>query len=324
MPKKKHANLVPVVRLLTAPLRFGPPCPGQVLEQLLHTLLAVPALPTSLPLASLTHLSANLPLFTTLLPLGAAHPELLIAGRLSTEEGKTYFLANLVTFGITGGMLARHGVNGASSWIKVVGVLLAGTKEGWGRWADGQIEPEPEEVMPLAKAVDSDDDEENVPMPGPSRPTKSRNTRWPLASGIQKKVILLAAPAHLSTLVETLLTPSAPSHILTDFCAFALSLLNAFRGSPKWEAILEVCMSGSRGKALEKRIWREGVRGKWGNSGVPAGWDQFTESEPVPDRAASRIELTVRPVDALFAAAHASVQSLSAHHTRRRVFRHGQ
>jgi len=197
-------------------------------------------------------------------------------GGLGCEEGKTYFLANLITFGITGGMLARYGYKGAADWVKVIGEVLNGVPEGWGKWADGQVD-EVEEEMPLAN-IDSDSDDED-PVPGPSRIVRAKSRRKPLAANVQKKVILLASSAHLHTLSATLLSPSAPGALLVDFARFALSLLNAFKGSPKWELILDAFVGGSKGKALERRIWREGVRGKWSNSGDRSGWDHFAESK---------------------------------------------
>jgi ubiquitin-protein ligase E3 C len=253
--------------------------PEALLEQLLHTLLAVPALPSSLPIPSLTHLSSQLPLFNILLPLAAQRPGLLNSGRLSSELGKTYFLANLVTFGLTGGMLARYGFQGAQTWIKVIGMVLQGVQEGWGRWVDGQPE-EVEEAMPLA-TEESDDEGEDEPKSGPSTSSASRSrpARPLLQPAVQKKVVLLASAAHLGLLADTLLSPSTPSSALVDFAGFALPLLSAFRGSPRWEGILESLMTGAKGKALEKRLWREGVRGKWSNSGDRSGWDHFAESK---------------------------------------------
>ena len=203
-------------------------------------------------------------------------PTILASGRLRSEEGKTYFLANLITFGITGGMLGRYGHKGAANWVKVLGEVLSGVSEGWGKWVDGQVE-EVEENLPMA-TIDSDSDNDE-PTPGPSRVTRVAPRRKPLAPTIQKKVTVLASASHLSMLSETLLSPSAPGALLVDFARFALSLLHAFRGSPKWESILDAFVTGSKGKALERRIWREGVRGKWVNSAERPGWDTFAESE---------------------------------------------
>ena len=279
-----------------------------MLEQLLNTLLAFPALPSVLPIESLTRLSASLPLFAALLPLAVQRPELLDSGRLVTESGKTFFLGNLVTFGVTGGMLARYGLKGAQIWINVIGNTLTGVKEGWGRWADGFVE-EDDEPMPLVTSTESDDDDEVV-RPGPlqvSSATRQKPRRSPLAPNVQKKVTVLASPNHLSMLTTLLLVPSAPSTVLTDFANFALSLLNAFRGSPKWEGILEAFLTGAKGKALEKRIWREGVRGKWPNSGDRSGWDHFAESKSLLRSPLRRSQLMTRPLNTVSALPHSPV-----------------
>ena len=158
-------------------------------------------------------------------------------------------------------------------------MVLQGVQEGWGRWVDGQPE-EVEEAMPLA-TEESDDEGEDEPKSGPSTSSASRSrpARPLLQPAVQKKVVLLASAAHLGLLADTLLSPSTPSSALVDFAGFALPLLSAFRGSPRWEGILESLMTGAKGKALEKRLWREGVRGKWSNSGDRSGWDHFAESK---------------------------------------------
>lgn len=266
---------------MTAPLYLVKTSPQSIAEALLHTLLAVPSLPTSIPIPSLTYLSNHLPIFASLLPLGASNRPLLSTGRLSTELGKTHFLANLITFGITGGLLARHGLHGATSWIRVVGCVLGGVGEGWGKWVDGHMEEPP--VEPMAMDVDVDpevdsDAETTAPAPGPSVPrpdTKARRASIP--TNTRKKVAQLASTAHLTALSDTILSPTAPQSLLNDFARFALALLNAFRGSPKWEGILDTFIGGTKGKALEKRIWREGVRGKWRSD--RSSWDTFAESE---------------------------------------------
>jgi ubiquitin-protein ligase E3 C len=174
----------------------------------------------------------------------------------------------MTVFGITGGMLARNGVNGASDWIKVMGVLLGSVGTGWGRWAEGHVE---EEVM----QVDQDEDDEEKPEVKPRR-----QVRPPVPSTIGPKLLLLASTSHISTLSSFLTSPSskAPTTLLVDFAGFILALLNAFRGSPKWELILDGLMEGKNGKVLARRMLREGVRGRWRNTSDPSGWATFSES----------------------------------------------
>jgi len=257
-----------------------------------------------------------LPVFATLLPLGATNRHLLNTGSLVTELGKTHFLANLITFGITGGMLARHGLAGATNWIRVVGTVLGGVREGWGKWVEGHVE-EPI-VEPMAMDVDVDteadpDSETPAAVLGPSAPRpNAKARRTPIPGNTQKKVVQLASAAHLTALSDTLLAPTAPAPLLNDFARFALALLNAFRGSPKWEGILDTFIGGTKGKALEKRIWREGVRGKWRSD--RSSWDTFAESELFGP--SFRPPAHARSVDALSAVPDAPVQSLSTRHTR--------
>jgi len=286
LPKKKHPHLQPITRLLTAPSDMAPSAIGLFTTPLLQHLLAVPALPQSLPIPSLTHLSQKLPLFTILLPAAAADPSLLHHGKLATELGRTYFLANITTFGITGGMLARYGVQGANTWVKVVATLLSGVDEGWGRWAEGIVEEEEEDQLDDSMDVDSEDEEPANPRSAlavAAAPTKKRRQiRRPLPANISSKLLLLGSTSHISTLAELLVSPSSQSSTkaLIEFAAFTLGLLNSFKGSPRWEAILDGLLEGKKGMALTKRMWREGVRGQWGTDRDKAGWQTFTSSKP--------------------------------------------
>lgn len=249
---------------------------------LITYLLAVPALPQSLPIPSLTHLSQRLPLFTHLLPAAADTPALLSQGKLATELGRTYFLANITTFAITGGMLARFGVAGARTWVKVVATLLTGVEEGWGRWAEGIVD-DVDEIMDSGSHNGSDDDEDeidepiaSIPVPAPSSKRK-RQTRAPLPTNIASRLLLLGSTGHISTLADILISPSASSSVTTlmEFASFTLGLLNAFKGTSRWEAILDGLLEGRKGLALTRRLWREGVRGKWSTDKDSGGWQSF-------------------------------------------------
>ena len=245
---------------------------------LITRLLTVPSLPSVLPIPALTHLSQHLPIFTALLPAAARDPEILSRDRLGDELARTYFLANLATFGITGGMLSRQGIAASLAWMRVLGAVLGQVEEGWGRWAEGQA-PEEDSIPPVI--IDDEDDE---PMPLASAltvpPTSVRRTiRPPLPSNIGSKLLLLAAPAHLATLSSLLLAPSgrAPPDTLADFATFVIGILNAFRGTSRWEATLDSLLAGDMGKALVKRVWREGVRGRWADSAEQSCWDRFSK-----------------------------------------------
>lgn len=296
LPKKKHPHLQYIARLLTAPLTLCPPTQSSpLIIPLINHLLAVPALPQTLPLPSLTHLSSTLPLFTLLLPAAASDPSILFSGRLGTELGRTYFLGNLATFGITGGMLARHGQAGSVLWIKVVSNILSRADEGWGKWAEGSL-VEDIDVDVHMKAGSEDDDEPMPLDPGSGSISQSptrygtqgkRQRRLPLAKNITSKLVLLASPSHLATLTDSLVSASAKSstNTLMEYASFALSLLQAWKGTSRWESILDgLLVTGPKGRGLVKRIWREGVRGRWGSSGEKKGWETFSGSKFCCDR----------------------------------------
>jgi ubiquitin-protein ligase E3 C len=254
-----------VIRLVTAPNALVPLTrESPLVAPLVDSFLAVPALPASIPLPSLTHLSSSLPLFSVLLPAAAANPSLLERGRLKDELGRTYFLANLATFGITGGMLQRAGAPGMRAWMAVLGTLLPTLGEGWGVWAERSVSGA---GAVAAAAVMDIDDEAVVPV----APARAR-----LPPGVAKPLALLASPQHVGTLASHATNAGS----LSDFSTFALSVLGAFRGSPKWEGTLDALLDGNRGRALIKLLWREGVRGKWTNTADQ--WTLFSTSKPDP------------------------------------------
>ena len=275
LPKKKHPHLLPIIRLLTAPFSFAPPSTtASLVPSLIQQLLTFPSLPSVLPLPALTHLSTHLPLFTLLLPTAASQPDILSEGALSKELAKTSFLANLATFGIAGGMLQRYGISGASTWITVVGTVIGLVEDGWGRWVEGMMDLE-EEDEPIQQG-DQRDEDAKVP------PKRTRSTvRLPLAANYRPKLLSLASPSHLDTLSSILTSPTskASTALLTQFSSFVLGLLHAFRGTSGWEGILDALMEGQKGPALTRRLWREGVRGRWRNTGERMEWDTFSESE---------------------------------------------
>lgn len=291
LPRKKHPHIASVIRLILAPLSLVPlESAFDLLPPLTNELLALPALPSCLPLPSVTHLSRALPLFDALLPLAAQQPEIIASGRMTSETGKTFFLANLVTLGITGGMLERFGPQGLRTWTTVVGQVLAGVGEGWGRWAEGELDDEDEEPSSSIRQAQGHDSDSDVDMDSPveSRmPAAVRppgNLRRPhrralLPANISSKVLLLASPAHLSPLIDQAVQRTTAAG-LVDFAVFILGLLSAFRGSTRYEAVLDALLGGGpRTTALVKRLWRECVRVSWRDSQDQATWDRFSASE---------------------------------------------
>nr|XP_018265401.1 ubiquitin-protein ligase E3 C [Kwoniella dejecticola CBS 10117]OBR87559.1 ubiquitin-protein ligase E3 C [Kwoniella dejecticola CBS 10117] len=284
LPKKKQPFLTPLTRLLTAPMALSVDLTGSpLIPPLINHLLAIPSLPSTLPIPALTYLSTNLNLFNLLLPYASQNPGVLSEGRLKTEVGKTCFLGNLATFGITGGMLSRFGVEGISSWMNVIGKVLSGVDEGWGKWVDG-LDDDDDEPMPLVMDSDDEENEDPSPLPPARARAKTKPRRQTLPSSIASKLTVLATPQHLSTLSSQVISPSsnAPPTILQDFATFYVGLLSAFKGSPKWEGILDALLEGDRGKGLTKRIWREGVRGRWTESSDPESWDTLKLNPQTP------------------------------------------
>lgn len=205
--------------------------------------------------------------------------------------GKTYFLANLATFGITGGKLSRYGANGAVLWMKVVGTVLKGVGEGWGRWVEG-IEEAPLEDRSTPQPHSEDEDHDgDVSMPltqsssmvvqSSSRSRRTGSRRPPIAQNVASKVTLLTSPAHMATMALMITSPNSksPTSLVIDFALFALGLLNAFRGTSRWEVILDGLLEGDKGWPLTKRLWREGVRSRWQGSEEREVWEHFAESE---------------------------------------------
>lgn len=289
-PKKKHSHLLPCVRLTTAPLTLAPSASVLMYPALVNELLAIPSLPSALPLPALSHLSTHLQLFTALLPYAASQPSVLQQGRLTAELGRTHFLANLATFGITGGMLQHFGIQGMTVWILVVGTILGQAEEGWGPWVEGR-----EVVDDEATVMEVEHDEELEPVASTSvmrsevslpAPPKRRRTprRDKIAPALAARLLSLASPSHITMLANALLSPSAnqPASLLHDFSLFVLALLDAFRGSARWESILDSLISGQTGRVLGRRLWREGVRGQWRDSAKRRSWETFQQNPSRP------------------------------------------
>ncbi|KAL1411472.1 ubiquitin-protein ligase (E3) [Vanrija albida] len=269
LPKKKHASLQPLVRLLT-PAILPVTTDSPLVPPLVNVLLAVPSLASSIPIASVPYLTTHLALFSALLPAAAATPAILTQNGLSSELGRTHFLANLATFGITGGLLARNGTQGMKDWMKVVGTVIGTLAEGWGQWverasATGTNGAKTRALARAAEAIDSDDETSD------SRKVQ----RPPLAANVSTKLLLLTSTDQLSTVASFVLNSSAAG-VLGDFADFALGILKAFRGSTRWEGTLDALLEGKRGRASVKQLWREGVRGKWSSS--RKAWDNWQEN----------------------------------------------
>lgn len=213
-----------------------------------------------------------------MIPFASQNRKILTEGRLSDELGKTYFLANLVIFGISGQLLSRSGIHGAAAWMSVVGAVLSQMQDGWGKWIEGITQDEDVIMEPTMEDSDDEIPDDTVVMPSrkPSRPR-----RITLPQTICSKLVLLSTPSHISILTQYILSPprGAPATLLTDFSSFFLGMLSAYRGSPKWEAVLDSLIDGRKGLALLKSIWRDGVRGKWEGTEDRSAWEQFSDSE---------------------------------------------
>lgn len=279
---------------------------SSILNPLLSHLLTIPSLPSSIPIPALTYLSDKLSLFPTLLPYAAAHPRIVCtpgsnsttgsSNPLAEEHSKTYFLANLVTFGITGQMLAHASAQGQKAWMAVLVHVLSGLEEGWGRWVEGVVDEDEVDVVMAGDGADSDEsDDEDAPSArtaaGPSNShagpstskskSRPRQTRSLLPPKISAKLLLLPSPTHISALVEMVVSPSAKAGTVDvlKLAHLAGELLRVFRGTPKWEMILDALLQGRNGRQLFKRLWRECVRGRWGDSAVKETWERFGGSK---------------------------------------------
>ncbi|KGB75097.1 ubiquitin-protein ligase E3 C [Cryptococcus deuterogattii 99/473] len=282
LPKKKHPSISPIIRLLASPLSAASPSQlAPILTPIVNQLLAIPNLPSSLPLQALTYLSANFHIFDILIPFASQNYQILTEGRLSDELGKTYFLSNLVTFGISGQLLSRSGIHGVAAWMSVVGNILSQMQDGWGKWIEGMTQDEDVIMEPIMEGSDDEIPDDTVVMPSrkPSRPR-----RLPLPQAICSKLVLLSTPSHISVLTQYIISPprGAPATLLTDFSSFFLGMLTAYRGSPKWEAVIDSLVDGKKGLALMKSIWRDGVRGKWEGTEDRSAWEQFSDNPDAP------------------------------------------
>lgn len=270
LPKRKHASLQPLVRLLT-PAILPITTDSPFVPPLINVLLAVPSLASSIPITAVPYLSTHLALFSALLPAAAANPALLVQNGLASELGRTHFLANLATFGINGGLLARNGRQGMTDWMKVVGTVIGTLGEGWGQWVEragvtGAAGAHTRALARAAETIDSDDETGD-----------GRKVHRPvLPASVSTKLLLLTSSDQLATLATFVLNSTSPG-LLGDFADFVLGILKAFRGSTRWEATLDAVLQGKRGRASVKQMWREGVRGKWDSS--RKGWDNWQQSE---------------------------------------------
>jgi ubiquitin-protein ligase E3 C len=142
---------------------------------------------------------------------------------------------------------------------------------------------------------------------------RRRIRRTPLPKNVSSKLLLLGSSSHISTLADLLVSSQGA---LSEFANFTLGLLTAFKGSPRWEAILDGLLEGRKGVALARRMWREGVRGKWGVARDQSSWQNFTSSTSFH----YFITMTnPRSVDAMFDLNDPPILSLPPSHARRRI-----
>ncbi|EIW71232.1 hypothetical protein M231_06447 [Tremella mesenterica] len=288
LPKKKHPFLLPVVRLITVPFTLNlffedfPLC-----QPVLAWLLTIPALPAALPLSALTYLSQKLPLFQAIIPTTVTRQSWLSSGRLATEIGKTHFLANLALFGISGTLLNRLGPRQFMAWMIISGEVLGSLGEGWGPWVEGQVEDKIIKTYRPIVSVDSDDEDESADIKTAARTFKApipvrrrRPNRSPLPASISTRLALLASPQHLSLVFDKAIAVNmtTPPGLMAKISPFFLGLLHAFRGTAKWELILDTFLAGNRGRVIVKRLWFEAVQGRWSDSADYKCWDKFAEN----------------------------------------------
>ena len=171
-------------------------------------------------------------------------------------------------------MLARSKLSGVSDWIHVISSVIGSLSPQWGPWVTGQWEPD-EDVRMKDSFEDSDEEEEAIVA------ARQTVTRAPLPTVLQNRIFQLAAPTHLELLISTVTSASAPPSAISAFSTLAMVLLRAFKATAKADTVLSVIFAGSRGKSLQKLLWRS-VRPHWPTGEGSRLWATFQESKSRP------------------------------------------
>lgn len=268
---------------------------AKIYPAFLNDLLSRPNLMSSLPLSNLGVLMGGLQLWDKLIPLttGAVGQSILDSGRLKTEMGKTDLLANLATIVVRTGMIDKKPVQDVAGWMNLLTSVLEGVEDGWGLW----IERQGIWAVPVARVgsdsvmagpgegidtvMDSDGEEDEELAGGRRRLREGQlvaenrsRARGRVEPAITTKLLHLFSPQHLNLLAAKSINDRAATEALTGLVT---TMLRAFRGSPRWEGILEGILQSEHGIQLQRQLWLV-VRTHWKNI-TKATWESlFTPS----------------------------------------------
>ena len=261
----------------------------------LHTLLAIPNLTGRLPLASLSTLISGLRLWDKLVPLAATASGLaLLQGtNLATEIGKTNLLANLSTIAVRTGMVAKKDPDSIAQWMHLLSRLLDEVEPGWGLWMQRQGPWSDEEEVQLSPETgrldadvqmesDSDEDRDGELAGGDKRlheartvARNKRHLRGRVDPATTSKLLHLFSTQHLNILVGKSLETDAT---IQEFTKLITSMLQVFRGSARWEEILDCILESGSGVQLQRQLWLN-VRGTWTNTSRST-WETLYTTSP--------------------------------------------
>jgi ubiquitin-protein ligase E3 C len=260
----------------------------------LHTLLAIPNLTGRLPLASLSTLISGLHLWDKLVPLAASKSGLaLLKGtNLATEIGKTNLLANLSTIAVRTGMVAKKDTDSIAQWMHFLSILLEEVEPGWGLWIQRQGTWSDEEEVQLSSETgrldadvrmesDSDEDRDNGVAGGNKRlqealivaRNKSR-LRGRVDPATTSRLLHLFSTQHLNILVGKSLETDAT---IQEFTKLIITMLQVFRGSARWEEILDCILESGSGVQLQRQLWLK-AKGTWTNTSRSEWANLYTTS----------------------------------------------
>jgi len=248
-------------------------------------------------LPSLGTLMAGLQLWDKLIPLviQANNHRVLESGGLKTEMGKTDCMANLATIVVRTGLISKKASHDVAGWMKLLTFILEGVEDSWGLWIERQgiwAELEagsgrdihmtgPEEKIDMESSSDEEEDRELAG--GRKRlregqivaQNKSR-ARGRVDPATTTKLLPLFSAQHLDILAAKSVGDQGAAEAFTKLVTI---MLRAFRGSPRWEGILDGILQSENGIQLQRQLWLV-VRSSWTGC-TKATWETlYSASNP--------------------------------------------
>lgn len=238
---------------------------------------------------------SGLRLWDKLIPLAASTSgfSLLAGTNLATEIGKTNLLANLSTIAVRTGMVAKKDTDSIAQWMHLLSFILGEVGPGWGIWIQRQgAWSDEEEVQSLPETGrsdadvqmdgDSDDDRDNELAGGNRRLQEARNVarnksrvRGRVDPATTSKLLHLFSTQHLNILVGKSLETDAT---IQEFTKLITTMLQVFRGSARWEEILDCILESGNGVQLQRQLWLK-VRNTWTNTSRST-WENLYTTSP--------------------------------------------